>query len=76
MQEIIRALVDDLKTRGKFDCEQALKDGLVKVERCGSRFVVYFRFPVSETWQASTSMLFYQPVVQSAEKEEREKARY
>ena len=72
MKKIMQVLAHDLKTRGEFDFEQALREQIVRIERLGSRLAVYFSFPFSETWQASTSMLIYQRLIESMEAAQRQ----
>ena len=72
MKKIMQVLAHDFKTRGEFDFEQALREQIVRIERLGSRLAVYFSFPFSETWQASTSMLIYQRLIESMEAAQRQ----
>jgi transposase len=68
-------LLDDLKDRGKFDADKALERRYVRFEKVGTHFVAYVPFSFSETWQASTSMIFYEVLLRSLEEDERQKVK-
>lgn len=73
MEAIYQALMEDLKVRGKFDVAKALKGGVVRLEKLGARYAIYIHFRFYETWQFSTSLLYYQMLAKVIEEKEREK---
>ncbi len=75
LKKIQGTLLKDLETRGGFDPREALRTGLVRIEEHGLRFVVYLPFPFSETWQGSTSLLYYQKLVELMEEQKRQMVR-
>lgn len=73
MKTIFNTLLQDLKTRGNFDVRQAIRDGIVKIERKGVHLLVYIDSQYSETWQVTTGLIYHQWFAQSLEEKMREK---
>jgi transposase len=68
LRKIITVLLKDVRERGKFDPEQAVKNGFVKFEKMGRRVVVYLPANVAGSWQVSTALLFFSRVAHNLEK--------
>jgi transposase len=70
MQKIYDALFSDLITRGGFDFEQALQDGIIRVNQIASLEILTIPPRLRDTWQWSTVVLFLRPKMEKIIKHE------
>ena len=64
LRRALLILHHDLLTRGEFDLQQAVRDGLVTIQVRDGRPQVSLSPSLAFTWQGQTSVLFYQYSIQ------------
>jgi transposase len=67
MASILKTLKKDLRTRGSFDYEKYLRDGIVFVANIKGKYVFYILPEYAEDWRVSTSLIFYREVSRKIE---------
>jgi transposase len=60
LEQVFLTLYKDLLNRGRFDPQQALREGAITITHDGSRYRILAAADLSETWQLSTALVFIQ----------------
>ena len=68
MQKNYAALFSDLRTRGRFDLAQALRDGAIRVNQIGSLGRLKIPLTLRHTWQWSTAVLCLRPLLEKVKR--------
>lgn len=66
LKQILTALMQDLKTRGRFDFLQAIRSGIVYISEKAGRVNYYILSEYADDWRVSTSLIFYQGMARAA----------
>jgi len=65
LKQILTALMQDLKTRGRFDFARSLSDGIIHIIEKNGRVNYYILPEYADDWCISTSLIFYQQIARS-----------
>lgn len=65
LKQILTALMQDLKTRGRFDFARSLSDGIIHIIEKNGRVNYYILPEYADDWRISTSLIFYQQIARS-----------
>ena len=72
MDRILKTLRKDLLTRGKFDFNKYITNGVVFITRAKGTYEYYIRPESAEDWRVSTSLIFYHQIARDVEERNRE----
>ena len=72
LQRILDTLKEDLMTRGDFNFEKYITNGIVLAKQIKDKFDFYIHPEYSEDWKVSTSLIFYYQFARDAEQRARE----
>jgi len=67
-EKIIKTLLDDVETRGRFDRKSAIETGIVYFRLHRGRYHIYIHADYVDLWQVSTAMIYYQLIAERLQK--------
>jgi transposase len=72
LESILDTLKEDLMTRGDFDFEKYIKNGIVFPALRNDKYDFYIHPEYAEDWKVSTGLIFYYQIAQDVEQRFRE----